>query len=306
MAVYDLTRQNQGAFVVNFTPTGMVASHEHNPHVPIHPDQIIRDVQEAVALGITMVHLHARNPDGSPSHDPNLYAEIIDGVRGFAPDLVICVSLSGRAHSDFETRSAPLSLDGRLKPDMGSLTLSSLNFSRQASMNAPDMIKLLAGEMLSKGVVPELEVFDGGMINYARYLIGRGIVEPPCYFNLILGNVAGVQADPLSLGTMLAQLPNPCLWSVGGIGAAQGPASLLGLASGGGVRIGLEDNLYLDASRTRLASNRDLLLRIHEIAERIGRRVMTAAEFRSRMGLLPGRGRYGRRAEAPPAREASL
>jgi len=169
------------------------------------------------------------------------------------------------------------------------------------------MIKLLAGEMLSKGIVPELEVFDGGMINYARYLLGRGIIEPSCYFNLILGNVAGLQADPLSLGTMLAQLPEPCLWSVGGIGAAQAPASLLGLASGGGVRLGLEDNLYLDSSGTQFASNRDLLLRIHEIAERVGKRVMTAAEFRSRMGMLPGSGSYGRcPAAARLAKEARI
>ncbi len=292
------------AFVLNFAPTGMVPKRNDSPHVPLHPEEIAEQVHEAVDLGITVVHLHARDQDGSPSHDLDLYADIIRRVRSFAPELVICVSLSGRKRPDFASRSAPLTLTGDAKPDMGSLTLSSLNFSREASVNSPEMVRQLAEEILHRGVVPELECFDGGMINYARYLIDRGLVQPPYYFNLILGNPANAQADPLSLGAMLSQIPQPSLWSVGGIGRVQTDSAMLGLAAGGGVRMGLEDNLHYDRGRKQLARNIDLLKRVHELAEHLDRRVMSPREFRLKMGLLPGQGAYGRMA-APAVLEGS-
>ena len=285
---------SEPSFVLNFAPTGMVPGRKDNPHVPISPGEIADQVQEAVELGITVVHLHARDENETPSHDIDLYADIIGRIRTFAPELVICVSLSGRLRPDFESRSAPLRLIGELKPDMGSLTLSSLNFSRQASMNTPEMIQQLAKAMLERGVVPELEAFDGGMVNYALYLIRKGLVEAPYYFNLILGNPFNAQADPLSLGAMLASLPQQSLWGAGGIGAAQTPSAAMGLAAGGGVRTGLEDNLFADAARTTLATNPDLLKRAHDLAAQLERRVMTPAEFRAFMKMRPGNSSYGR------------
>ena len=292
-----LQKQNGNSVILNFAPTGMVPRRQDNPNVPMDPAEIAEQVHEACQLGITVVHIHARQVDGTPSHDAELYADIIQRIRAFAPELVVCVSLSGRLTPDFETRSAPLRLTGACKPDMGSLTLSSLNFSRQASLNSPEMVQRLASEMLRNGIVPELEIFDGGMINYARYLIGKGLVQPPCYFNLILGNPATAQADPLSLGAMMAQLPDHCEWAVGGIGRSQTPSLMLGLAAGGGVRIGLEDNLYYDRQCERLASNSELLQRTRLLAEQLEREIMTPVEFRRRMGLLPGSGQYGRPAE---------
>ena len=282
------------SFVLNFAPTGMIPRRSHNPNLPVDPDEIARDVEQAVKLGITVVHLHARNADESPSCDASVYADIVRRIRTFAPDLVVCLSLSGRYKQEFEARAAPLTLTGSLKPDMASLTLSSLNFSRDASVNAPDMVERLAVEMLRRGIMPELEVFDGGMINYARLLIGRDLLQPPLYFNLILGNPASAQADPLTLGTMMAQLPAPCLWSVGGIGRAQTLAAVLGLAAGGGVRVGLEDNLFFDSARKRFASNAELLERVLDVAGKLGRRAMKPSEFRSRMNLYPGNGDHGR------------
>mgnify|MGYP001824248756 CR=1 FL=1 len=281
-------------FVLNFAPTGMVPGRKDNPHVPISPGEITEQVQEAVELGITVVHLHARDENEAPSHDIDLYADIIGRVRAFAPELVICVSLSGRLRPDFESRSAPLQLTGESKPDMGSLTLSSLNFSRQASMNAPEMIQRLAKAMLEKGIVPELEAFDGGMVNYALYLIKKGLVEAPYYFNLIFGNPFNAQADPLSLGAMLACLPQQSLWGAGGIGGAQTPSAAMGLAAGGGVRTGLEDNLFADSARSTLATNLGLLKRAHALAAQLERRVMSPAEFRGFMKMQSGNGAYGR------------
>jgi len=288
---------NHNSYVLNFTPTGMVPKRKDSPFVPLEPEAIAEQVHEACQVGITVVHLHAREADGTPSHDAELYADIIGRIRSFAPELVICVSLSGRLRPDFESRSAPLRLTGECKPDMGSLTLSSLNFSREASLNSPEMVQSLAREMMRQGIVAELEAFDGGMINYAKYLISKDLVRPPFYFNLILGNPASAQADPLNLGTLLAQLPGPCEWAVGGIGRAQTASAMMGLAAGGGVRMGLEDNLHYDQQRKRLAENSELLKRTHLLAEQLEREVMEPAEFRRRMGLLPGFGEYGRTAE---------
>lgn len=286
--------KSNDSFVLNFAPTGMVPKRKDSPHVPLSPDEIVEQVHAAVELGITVVHLHARDRDGEPSHDIDLYGEIIGKIRSFAPELVVCVSLSGRKRPDFESRSGPLTLEGNRKPDMGSLTLSSLNFSRQASMNAPEMVQGLAKAMLDRGIVPELEAFDSGMINYANYLIKKGLVEAPFYFNLLLGNPANAQADPLSFGAMLALLPEQSLWGVGGIGGTQAPSAMFGLAAGGGVRMGLEDNLFYNTDRSRLATNQELLQRVHVMAGLLGKRVMTPAEFRVAMKMAPGNGRYGR------------
>jgi len=286
--------QINNSVVLNFTPTGMVPRRHDNPHVPIDPEEIAEQVQEACHLGVTIVHLHARKADGTPSHDVDLYADIIHRVRSFAPELVICVSLSGRSAPHFDSRCAPLRLTGASKPDMGSLTLSSLNFSREATVNSPAMVQRLASEMLQRGILPELEAFDGGMINYAHYLVEKGLVRPPCYFNLILGNPATAQADPLSLGAMMAKLPVRCEWAVGGIGRSQTASIMLGLAAGGGVRIGLEDNIHYDRHCRRLARNIDLVKRAHLLVEQLEREIMTPGEFRRRMGLLPGAGEYGR------------
>ncbi len=275
-------------YVLNFAPTGMVPQRADSPHVPLDPVEIAEQVSAAAAVGITMVHLHARAEDGTPSQDPAIYGDIIARIRADHPELVICVSLSGRIHAEFAGRVAPLRLVGNLQPDMASLTLSSLNFSREASVNSPETVSLLAREMLICGVMPELECFDTGMLNYARYLADRGLIRPPFYFNFILGNVASAQADPLSLGLMTTGLPQPSLWAAGGIGRTQTTAHALALAAGGGVRTGLEDNLHADYARTQLATNLELVQRAHALAALLERPLMTAAEFRSQMQLRPG------------------
>lgn len=280
--------------IVNFTPTGMIPTKQMTEHVPVSVNEIVEDVNKACEKGITLVHLHARDPsDGKPSWSPDIYAEIIGGIRKFAPELVICVSLSGRFCSDPEKRAAVLTLDGDLKPDMGSLTLSSLNFTGHASLNAPDVILDLALRMRERKIKPELEVFDTGMINYARYLAGKGTILPPYYFNLIFGNITSAQADLLHAGMMLKDLPQNSYWSMGGIGKSQLKMNSLAIAFGGGVRVGLEDNFWYDPHRTRLASNMDLLERVHAIASSNGRELMSPSIFREKLGLKRGHGEYG-------------
>lgn len=292
--------------IVNYVPTGMVPTKRMTPHVPVSIREIVEDVHAAYEAGITIVHLHARDEvTEEPSCSTEIYARLIEGIRMFAKDLVICVSLSGRTFNEFAKRAAPLELVGDLKPDMGSLTLSSLNFAQSASVNAPDMIQGLAKAMQERGVLPELEVFDLGMINYARYLESKGLLQPPHYFNILLGNIAGAQGDLLSAGLMVRDLPARSVWSLGGIGDTQLSANMLALAIGGGVRVGLEDNIWYDLDRRTLARNGDLLGRVHRMAETMERHIMQPEEFRRLMGLEPGNGRYGRCVEARSQPRAS-
>jgi len=281
--------------IVNFTPTGMIPTKDMTPHVPTIAAEIIEDVWKAVEIGITMVHLHARDDaTGEPIYEAETYGKIISGIRSFSKSLIICVSLSGRNFKNFEQRADVLQLNGDLKPDMGSLTLSSLNFNRVTSMNSPEMIVRLAQEMRSRGILPELEAFDAGMINYAKYLERKGILEPPHYFNLLLGNIACAQADLLHAGIMIRDLPDNSFWSLAGIGKAQLMMNSLAIAAGGGVRVGLEDNIWYDPGRTTLATNADLVRRIHNLAEANERKVMSSRNLRKLLNLQEGEGKYGR------------
>jgi len=281
--------------IIDFTPTGMIPTKAMTPYVPVSVPEIVEDVHHAWKVGITKVHLHARDPiTGEPTYKKEIYGKMIDGIRKFAPSLVICVSLSGRTFNKFEERSEALELDGDLKPDLGSLTLSSLNFNKIASVNTPDMIQALAVKMKERGIVPELEAFDAGMINYAKYLEKKGLLTPPHYFNLLLGNIACAQADILYAGLMIRDLPPNSLWSLAGIGEWQLMMNSVGIAIGGGVRVGLEDNIYKDPSKKKLVRNVDLLKRIHVLAEANEREIMTSTEFRQKMDLEPGNGKYGR------------
>jgi uncharacterized protein (DUF849 family) len=273
----------------------MIPTKEMTPHVPVSVSEIVEDVHQAVEIGITMVHLHARDENtGKPTYRNEIYGKIIEGVRNFSKELIICVSLSGRGIKEFAHRASPLQLEGDLKPDMGSLTLSSLNFNKTESVNSPEMIQDLALEMKNKGILPELEAFDAGMINYAKYLERKEITQSPHYFNLLLGNIACAQADLLHTGLMIRDLPDNSYWSLAGIGNAQLMMNSVAIASGGGVRVGLEDNIFFDQNRTKLAKNSDFLKRIHVLAAANERKVMSSKELRQKLNLNPGNGSYGR------------
>jgi 3-keto-5-aminohexanoate cleavage enzyme len=272
--------------IVNLTPTGMVPTKAMTPYVPISVGEIVEEVLWCHgSFGITSVHLHARDENGQPTYKKEVYGAIIEGIRRKAPELVICVSLSGRNVQDLTKRADPLKLEGALRPDMGSLTLSSLNFSSQASVNDPSVIQALANLMESYGVVPELEIFDLGMVNYARYLLAKGHIRAPLYANIFLGNIAGAQFDLLHAGLLVRDLPRETIWSFGGIGDAQFQANMLAAVSGGGVRVGLEDSIYLDHERQTLATNMRMVERAHHLAKMVGRRVMTPNEFRTKMHM---------------------
>lgn len=273
--------------LLNFAPTGIVPTRQMSSYVPLQPDEIVRDVLAAAEVGITLVHLHARDESGQPTHQKEIYARIIGGIREQLPELVIGVSCSGRQAGNLEDRADVLDLPGDLRPDMASLTLSSLNFPRQASVNSPEHVAELARRMRERGIVPELEVFDLGMVNVIHYLCERGLLRPPLYANLLFGNLATAQARLLEIATVISRLPAGITWGVAGLGAAQLPITALGAAWAPAVRIGLEDNLWLDRDRTQLATNRELVERAHQLAGAVGRTIMAPGEFRRRFALRP-------------------
>lgn len=139
-----------------------------------------------------------------------------------------------------------------------------------------------------------MEAFDVGMINYSKYLEKKGLIEAPFYFNLFLGNITCAQADMLNAGLMINSLPDKSIWSLAGIGTNQLKINALSIAVGGGVRFGIEDNIWYDLKKTKLAKNIDLLVRIHTIEDKNERKIMTSLEFRKLMNLKDGKNFYGR------------
>jgi uncharacterized protein (DUF849 family) len=273
--------------LINFCPTGMIPTKAMTPHVPVSPAEEIDDACRALELGAAIVHLHARDPDGRPTWRGEVYEEMILGVRRHFCDAVVCVSCSGRNFPEFERRSEVLELAGPARPDMASLTLTSLDFPGGPSLNAPDMVLALAEKMTANGIKAELECFDFGMVNAAHLLIRKGLVGPPFYFNLLLGSRYSVPATARHLSNLVADLPAGALWSAAGIGLFQLPMNTLAIAMGGHCRVGLEDNLYYDFERRDLATNAALVERLVRLSTAFGRPLASRARARQLLGLGP-------------------
>jgi 3-keto-5-aminohexanoate cleavage enzyme len=245
--------------IINFTPTGTQTTRD-NSYAPFIPSEIIESVHEANELGISIVHLHARDEVTlENTYKKEVYQKIIEGVKKYCPELLICVSLTGRNFPELEKRSEVL----QLLPDMGSLTMSSLNFPSGTSVNQPDMILSLIDEMNKYGVQPEIECFDTGMLNYTNYLISKGKLNPPYHINIILGNIYNGQCDLSNLSSIKSNLPSNSYVCLGGIGTQQLKSNLYGLLDFDGIRIGLEDNLYF--KNKEKTTNIELLKRTHRI-----------------------------------------
>ena len=274
--------------VVNFCPTGMIPTKAMTPHVPVSPSEVIDQACAALERGVAIVHLHARDDEGVPTYRAEIYEEMILGIRSEFPEAITCVSCSGRNFPEFERRSEVLELTGAARPDLASLTLTTLDFPTGTSQNAPDMVIALAEKMIAKGVKPELECFDYGMINAANMLIAKGVLgEGPHYFNLLLGSRYSVPATAKHLAGMIDDLPEDSIWSAAGIGLFQLPMNALAIAMGGHTRVGLEDNIFHGFDRSELATNQGLVDRVADLSESFGRRLATPTRARELLGLGP-------------------
>lgn len=280
-----MSRSN--AYIINLAPTGLIPTKAMTAHVPISHNEIVDEAAAAIERGVQMIHLHARDRDGGHTGDPEPYGRLIESIRCVpgGREAILGVTCSGRSDPSFEARARVLELSGPMKPDMASLTLSSLNFVQSASVTGPETVRALARRMLDRGIKPEIEIFDAGMAGFAGVLVKEGLLQPPLYANVLLGSIASAQADPLQFAAVLACVPAACTTTVAGLGRAQLTANLLGLMFADGVRVGLEDSIWMDTARSVAATNVKLVDRIRRMAEELQRPLLPAPELRARLGL---------------------
>lgn len=259
--------------IINLCPTG-TQSNKQNSLAPIFVNEIVEEVISCTEIGITMVHLHARDEQGLNTYKKEYFQKIIEGIKIYAPDLVICISLSGRYVTDRSMRTEALSL----QPDFASLTMSSLNFPKSASINDPETIVWLIEEMYKYGVHPEIECFDSGMLNYTSYLVKNAVLKTPLLINIILGNLFNAGSDLSTIASLLLNLPVNSKVCFGGIGDHQLKANIIGLLEADGIRVGLEDNFYSKAKIK--TTNQELLSRIQRIMVEMGHSTMDSKTFR--------------------------
>lgn len=194
-------------------------------------------------------------------------------------------ALDGRDFKSTEERSEVLLLTGKAKPDMASLTLGSLNFITGPSINSLDAIQELAMLMKEKNIKPELEVFDAGMINFAKYLERHDIISGTKYFNILLGNINTAPATIGDLAHLYNSLPQNSLWAAAGLGVFQLPMNTAAIVAGGHVRVGIEDSIYYDYGKSRSATNVELVKRIVRLTSELQRDIATSGETRKMLGL---------------------
>jgi uncharacterized protein (DUF849 family) len=285
--------------IISCAVTGAGDTTSRSNLVPVTPEQIADAAIEAAKAGAAVVHVHVRDPEsGQGSRDPALFKQTVDLIRDSDVDVVI--NLTAGMGGDWVPGEEDPSLPGpgtdmigpeeRLahvvacKPDICSLDCGTMNFGGNYTyINTAPYLRTMAIIAQEIGVKPELEVFDLGQIRLARSLIDDGLIDAPPMFQICLGIPWGAGADTETMAAMKQALPADAIWAGFGISRMQMPMVAQAVLLGGNVRVGLEDNIYLD--RGVLASNAMLVERAVEIIERLGARVVGPDEARSKMGI---------------------
>ena len=261
--------------IITAAVVGAELNRDDTAYLPLTPGEIAEEACAAHFAGATMIHLHARAADGSPTQDAQVYAQIIQEVRARCPDVIVQVSTGGAVGMSAEERLQPISLH----PDMASLTTGTVNFSEDIFVNDLPMVRHFAQAMRLQSVTPEIEIFDTGMIPAALRLVKEGLLTEPLHFDLVLGVPGGAAGTPKNLLHLVESLPVGSTWTVAGIGAAQLPLAVMAIILGGHVRVGLEDNIYYKRG-VLSEGNAPLVSRVVRLADELGRPVATPAEAR--------------------------
>jgi 3-keto-5-aminohexanoate cleavage enzyme len=259
---------------------GAEVTRAQSPYVPYTPAEIAQAAIDAGRAGAAVVHLHARWPDGRPSQDPAHFREIVDRIRAAGSELVIQCSTGGAVGMSLDERLGSL-VGGA---EMGTLNMGTMNFGDDVFVNTrPDIVKV-AARLRERGLVPECEVYDAGMLDTLRWLLEKGHLAAPYHVQFVLGVPGGMTGSERNLRFLVEGLPEPAHWSVAGIGRFQLPMAELALGMGGHVRVGLEDNLFV--SKGVLAKgSRELVAIAAEKAAEAGREPATPAEARRILGV---------------------
>ena len=269
--------------VITVAITGSVPRKTDNPALPVTVAEQIESTHEAFEAGATIVHIHVRNADESPSSSPELFAAVQEGVRSHCPGMIVQFSTGGRGR-DPAARASSLSL----APDMASLATGSVNFPSIVYENQPPLVDLLASEMQKHGTRPEIEAFDLSHLHGARRLVEAGLIDDRPHVQFVMGIKNALPAEEPVLDLMLSELRRVlpmATWTAAGIGRHQAEVMGWVLARGGvAVRTGLEDNIRI--TKDRLArSNAELVELAAALCARHGSRPATPAEARAILGL---------------------
>jgi 3-keto-5-aminohexanoate cleavage enzyme len=268
--------------VVTAALTGGVHGKEANPNLPETPEEIGAAAAEAEAAGASVVHVHARRPNGERSFATERFQEMDDAIRAHADDVIVQHSTGGTAAPD-DRRAEPLRTDPA--PEMASLDMGPLNrYDRLTSENTRALVDDLYDEMRARGIKPELEVFNNGHLNEVYGLLERRDLADPVYATLIFGPGTLTRPTPQNFLNMIGDLPTGTTFNTLGFGRHQLPFAAMGILFGGHVRVGLEDNVYYRRGELA-ASNAQLVERVAGLAETLGRPVANTSQAREILGL---------------------
>jgi 3-keto-5-aminohexanoate cleavage enzyme len=275
---------SQTPVVITAALVGAETTREQTPHLPISPEEIAQEAKRCWEAGAAMVHLHVREPDGTPSQSAALFGETIARIREIAPGLICQTSTGGAVGMSVDERTQPLTLQGIQKPEMATLTPGTVNFGDDVFWNPRPLVREIARRMRAAGIVPEVEVFDAAMIDEAHALQREELLDFPAHFDFVLGVPGAMAAREEAVDYLRAQLPEGSTWSIAGVGRHELPMALLALEKGGHVRVGLEDNIFL--SRGVLAKGSyELVAQVAALAQEKGRRVASPEEARELLRL---------------------
>ena len=287
--------------IVTCAVTGNITRPDQHPDLPITPEQIANAAIEAAKAGAAIAHIHVRDPKtGGPSMALEHYREVVERIRDSGTDLIINLTTGpgGRfvPSEDDPKVAAPgttLVTPMRrvehvvaLRPEICSLDLNTMWFGSAVVMNIPRNVRIMAEAIREAGVMPEIEVFDSGDMVLARQLLDEGVLPRPPLFQIVLGIRNGFPATPETLLYAKSLLPPDAMWASMGIGRMEYPIVALAAMLGGHVRVGLEDNLYIEKGKLA-PSNAALVEKAVTLVETLGRGVATVAEARQILGLAP-------------------
>lgn len=268
--------------IISVGISGSRITRQQTPYIPVTPEEIARSGIEAWKAGASILHVHVRDPKtGLGTQDLSIFKEVVDRIRS-ETDAILCLTTSGIPGRNLPVseRLNPLSLN----PELVSFDAGSINMGEHVFLNLPEFLEAVAKKTLERGIKPELEVFEVGMVYTCLRYLEKGLLKPPLHFQFVLGTTAGMPATPKSLLHLSEIIPQGSTWSVIGIGPGQLPMAMMGMIMGGHVRVGLEDNIYY--SKGVLAkSNEELVDRVVRIAKEFGREVAKPQESRKILSL---------------------
>jgi 3-keto-5-aminohexanoate cleavage enzyme len=256
---------------------------EHNPAVPYTVEECVREAKAAYDAGASIIHLHVRYDDGTPTQDKARFKEVIDAIRTKIPNVIIQPSTGGAVGMSNDERLQPL----QLNPEMATLDCGTLNFGGdEVFMNTENTIIYFAERMNELGVKPELEVFDKSMIDMALRLHKKGYIRKPMHFDFVMGVNGGISGTLRDFVFMRGSIPDDASYTVAGVGRFEFPLAMAAIIDGGHVRVGLEDNVYISKGKLT-SSNGELVAKVVRMAKELGRDIATPAEARAILGIPP-------------------